>query len=103
MLTISAEAVAAAAPKIPMPIRHTDHQSPNALTELATKTTPKGVAESLAPRHAACNTIAAIEAGAPIILTLEYSSAAGMTYHSRDGRGGGHGKRKTREKWVSFA
>lgn len=43
--------------------------------------------------------MAAIEAGAPRILTLEYSSAAGMTYHSRDVRRGGAG-RNPRKSWF---
>lgn len=71
MLTVSADAVAAAAPNTPMPILQTATQSPSPFTALAIKTTPKGVTESRAPRQAACSTIAAMEAGAPSIRTLE--------------------------------
>lgn len=79
MLTVSADAVAAAAPNTPMPILHTENQSPTPFIALVTKTIPRGVTESRAPRHAACNTIAAMDAGAPKMRTLEYTSAAGTT------------------------
>lgn len=104
MLTVSADAVAAAAPNTPMFIRHTVSQSPPALIALATITTPKGVTESRAPRHAACRTMAAIDAGAPRIRILEYESAAGKICegHARRKPEGGKVQQQGLERELDF-